>query len=144
MPFYCGKRSAGICVVLGSKNPRRISANTPPGFSSLAPLICEHLLCLATKDYSDRLLVTCANSIVPRGVVCETSDPTVDQKTGNWCHGSGQGWYSRAGRCQKLGRTYRTSRMGGVDRRACERCDGRGQRGGEICARQPDDRSSAG
>jgi len=24
MPFYYGKRSAGICVVLGSKNPHRI------------------------------------------------------------------------------------------------------------------------
>ena len=56
MPFCCGKRSAGICVVLGSKNPQRIPANTPPVFSSLRPRICRHLLFLATKDYSDRLL----------------------------------------------------------------------------------------
>jgi hypothetical protein len=56
MPFHCGKRSAGICVVLGPKNPQRIPANTPPVFSSLRPRICTHLLRLATKDYSDRLL----------------------------------------------------------------------------------------
>ena len=56
MPFYCGKRSTGICVVLGSKNPPRIPANTPPVCSSLAPLICPRLLRLATKDDSDRLL----------------------------------------------------------------------------------------
>jgi hypothetical protein len=55
MPFYCGKRCADICVVLGSKNPQRIPANTPPVFSSLRPRICRHLLFLATKDYSDRL-----------------------------------------------------------------------------------------
>ena len=57
MPFYCGKRSAGICVVLGFKNPQRIPANTLPVFSSLRSRICQRLLRLATKDYSDRLLV---------------------------------------------------------------------------------------
>ena len=65
MPSYCGKRSAGICVVLGPKNPPRIPASTPPVFSSLPacaghadrrPIICQRLLCLATKDYSDGLL----------------------------------------------------------------------------------------
>ena len=56
MPFYCGKRSAGICVVLGSKNPQRIPANTLPVFSSLRPRICQRLVCLAMKDYSNRLL----------------------------------------------------------------------------------------
>jgi hypothetical protein len=38
------------------KNPQRIQANTPPVFSNLRPHICPHLLRLATKDYSDRLL----------------------------------------------------------------------------------------
>jgi uncharacterized protein len=42
MPFYCGKRSADICVVLGPKKPSTSSAS-----SSLS---------LATKDYSDRFL----------------------------------------------------------------------------------------
>src|SRR2546423_4414682 len=56
MPFYCGKLSASICVVLGPENPQRIPANTPPVFSSLRPRIYQQLLCLATKDYSDRLL----------------------------------------------------------------------------------------
>jgi hypothetical protein len=28
----------------------------PPDVSSLRPCICQQLLCLATKDYSDRLL----------------------------------------------------------------------------------------
>jgi hypothetical protein len=65
MPFYCGKRSAGICVVLGSKNSSTYFSEYASGFSSLAPLICEHLPCLATKDYSDSLLATCANSLVP-------------------------------------------------------------------------------
>ena len=57
MPFYCGKRSAGVYVVLGQKNPQRIPANTPPVFLSLRPRICQQLLRLATEDYSDRLLV---------------------------------------------------------------------------------------
>src|SRR5687768_9775771 len=38
------------------KNPQRIPANTLPVFSSLRPRICQHLVSLATKDYSDRLL----------------------------------------------------------------------------------------
>ena len=38
------------------KNPQRIPANTPPVFSRLRPRIYQQLLCLATKDYSDRLL----------------------------------------------------------------------------------------
>jgi hypothetical protein len=40
------------------KHPQRIPVNTPPVFSSLRPRICQHLLFLATKDYSDRLLGT--------------------------------------------------------------------------------------
>jgi hypothetical protein len=59
MPFYCGKQSAGIWVVLGPKNPQRIPANTLPVFSSLRPRICQHLVSLATKDDSDRLLAGC-------------------------------------------------------------------------------------
>jgi hypothetical protein len=38
------------------KNPQRIPTNTPPVFSGLRPYIYQQLLCLATKDYSDRLL----------------------------------------------------------------------------------------
>jgi hypothetical protein len=57
MPFYCGKLSAGICVVLGPKKSSRYSSEYASGFfSRLWPRICQHLLCLATKDYSDRLL----------------------------------------------------------------------------------------
>jgi len=57
MPFYCGKRSAGICIVPAPRNPRRIAENTPLVSRSLRPCICEQLVHLATKDYSDRLLV---------------------------------------------------------------------------------------
>jgi hypothetical protein len=57
MPFYCGKRSAGICVVLDPKKSSTYSSEYASGFfSSLRPCICPHLLCLVTKDYSDRLL----------------------------------------------------------------------------------------
>jgi hypothetical protein len=56
MPFYCGKRSAGICVVLGPKKSSTYSSEYASGFSNLRPRICRHLLFLATKDDSDRLL----------------------------------------------------------------------------------------
>ncbi len=56
MPFCCGKRSAGICVVLGPKKHERIPANTSPGFLSLRPGIWRYLPSLAMKDDSDRLL----------------------------------------------------------------------------------------
>ena len=56
MPFYCGKRSAGICVVLGPKKSSTYSSEYASGFFEPAPLICQRLLRLATKDYSDRLL----------------------------------------------------------------------------------------
>jgi len=56
MPFYCVKRFAGICVVLGPKKFSTYSSEYASGFSSLRPRICQHLLCLATKDYSNRLL----------------------------------------------------------------------------------------
>ena len=55
MPFYCGKRSAGICVVSTQNIPLRIPVNTLPVFYP-AVRICQRLLHLATKDYSDRLL----------------------------------------------------------------------------------------
>ena len=32
MPFYCGKRSAGICVVLGSKKSSTYSSEYASGF----------------------------------------------------------------------------------------------------------------
>ena len=72
MPFYCGKRSAGICVVLGLKKSSTYSLGkervlarlgwvgviscASGVFSSLRPCICRHLLFLVTKDYSVRLL----------------------------------------------------------------------------------------
>jgi len=56
MPFYCGERSADICIVLGQKKPSTYSNGYASGFFEPAPLICPHLLRLATKDYSDRLL----------------------------------------------------------------------------------------
>ena len=62
MPFYCGKRSAGICVVLGPKNPHRIPANTLAVFTSPQPRIGQPLLRLATKDDSDRLLAGCGKT----------------------------------------------------------------------------------
>jgi hypothetical protein len=40
----------------GQNIPQRIPANTPSDVSSLRPCICQQFLCLATKDYSDRLL----------------------------------------------------------------------------------------
>ena len=56
MPFYCGERSADICIVLGPKKSSTYSSEYASGFFEPAPLICPHLLRLATKDYSDRLL----------------------------------------------------------------------------------------
>jgi hypothetical protein len=56
MPFYCGKRSAGICVVLGPKKSSTYSSEYASGFLNLRPRICRHLLFLVTKDSSDRLL----------------------------------------------------------------------------------------
>ena len=54
----CGERSATICVVLGPKESSMycIPANTSPVFPDLLPRICQRLLPLATKNYSDRLL----------------------------------------------------------------------------------------
>jgi hypothetical protein len=37
MPFYCGKRSAGICVVLGSNNPGRLTISAAR--TNMVPLI---------------------------------------------------------------------------------------------------------
>jgi hypothetical protein len=56
MPFYCGKRSAGICVVLGPKTFSTYFSEYAAGFSEPRHRICHHLLSLATKDDSDRLL----------------------------------------------------------------------------------------
>ena len=56
MPFYCGERSADICIVLGPKKSSTYSSEYASGFFEPALLICPHLLRLATKDYSDRLL----------------------------------------------------------------------------------------
>jgi hypothetical protein len=56
MPFYCGERSADSCIVLGQKKSSTYSSEYASGFFEPAPLICPHLLRLATKDYSDRLL----------------------------------------------------------------------------------------
>jgi hypothetical protein len=56
MPFYCGERSADICIVLGPKKSSPYCSEYASGLFEPAPLICPHLLRLATKDYSDRLL----------------------------------------------------------------------------------------
>ncbi len=63
MPFYSDKRSAGLCVVLGPKNSRRIAENTPPVSWDLRPCICQQLVRLATKDYSDRLLADIVDGV---------------------------------------------------------------------------------
>src|SRR5688500_10608325 len=49
-------RTNMVRLIRRTVRPQRIPANTPPVFSSLRPRICQHLLCLATKDDSDRLL----------------------------------------------------------------------------------------
>jgi len=38
MPFYCGKRSTGICVVLGPKKSSTYSSEYASGFSKPAAL----------------------------------------------------------------------------------------------------------
>ncbi len=55
MRFYCGERGAGICIVLGQKNPSTYSSEYASGFFKPA---ASHLPAprLATKDYSDRHL----------------------------------------------------------------------------------------
>jgi hypothetical protein len=59
MPFYSGKRSAGICVVLGSKNSSTYSSEYASGvFEPAVSHLPAYLLSLATKDYSGRLLGT--------------------------------------------------------------------------------------
>jgi len=56
VPFYCGERSPDIFIVLGSKKSSTYSSEYASGFFEPAPLTCLHLLRLATKNYSDRLL----------------------------------------------------------------------------------------
>jgi hypothetical protein len=56
MPFYCGKRSADICVVLGQKSST-YSSEYASGFFEPAASHLPASPSLATKDYSDRLLV---------------------------------------------------------------------------------------
>ncbi len=56
MPFYCGERSACICIVLGQKKSSTYCSEYTSGFFEPAPLICPRLLRLAKKDSSDRLL----------------------------------------------------------------------------------------
>jgi hypothetical protein len=45
-----------VRLIRRTVRPQRISENTPAVFSNMPPRICPHLLFLATKDYSDRLL----------------------------------------------------------------------------------------
>jgi hypothetical protein len=56
MLFYCGKRSAGICVVLGPKKSSTYPSEYACGFFEPAASHLPALLCLATNDDSDRLL----------------------------------------------------------------------------------------
>jgi len=56
MPFYCGKRSAGIWVVLGPKKSSTYCREYASGFLQPATLHLQQLVRLTTKDYSDRLL----------------------------------------------------------------------------------------
>ena len=56
MPFYCGKRSTGICVILSQKNSSTYSSEYAASFFEPRPRICERFLCLAMKNYSDRFL----------------------------------------------------------------------------------------
>jgi hypothetical protein len=56
-PFCCGKRSTGICVVLGPTKSSTIPANTPPGFSSLRP----HL---PASPYPPQRRITRINSLL--------------------------------------------------------------------------------
>ena len=58
MPFYCGKRSAGICVVLGTKKSSTYPSEYASGFFEPVASHLPAFLCLATKDDSDRLLNT--------------------------------------------------------------------------------------
>lgn len=55
MPFYCGERSACICIVLGQKKSSTYCSEYASAFSNLRPRLCPHLLRLATKDYSGGL-----------------------------------------------------------------------------------------
>ena len=56
MLFDCGKRTAGICVVLGLKQSSTYPSEYASCFFEPEASTCPHLLYLATKDYSDRLL----------------------------------------------------------------------------------------
>src|SRR5688500_11442489 len=49
-------RTNMVRLIRRTMRPQRIPANTPAVFSRLRARICQHLLCLATKDDSDRLL----------------------------------------------------------------------------------------
>ncbi len=53
MPFRCGKRSAGICVVRGPKNSSNVFQQIRLSFFEPAALYPPALLSIATKDYSD-------------------------------------------------------------------------------------------
>jgi hypothetical protein len=55
MPWYCSEQSTSIRIALGTKKPSTYSSEFASGFFEPVPLICPHLLRLATKDYPDRL-----------------------------------------------------------------------------------------
>jgi hypothetical protein len=55
-PFYCGERSATICIVLDPKKSSMYSSEYTSGFPDLRPRIWPHILRLATKAMSDRFL----------------------------------------------------------------------------------------
>lgn len=56
MPFYCGRRSAGSCVVLGSNNSSTYSGEYASGFFEPAAVHLPAVPLPPTKDDSDRLL----------------------------------------------------------------------------------------
>ena len=56
MPFYCGKRSAGICIVLGPKKSSTYCREYASGFSEPAALHLRAARSPRNEGFSDRLL----------------------------------------------------------------------------------------
>ena len=69
MPFYCGKRSAGICVVLG---PRTVQAASRAGpltsaaCTDLASLICDASSRRRAQTWCDLFVAPCALNVFQR------------------------------------------------------------------------------
>jgi hypothetical protein len=107
MPFYCSKRSAGICVVLGPENIFNYSSEYASGFKPTASH-CRHLLFprneglfgqISSPDFHERLL---QRPILLPGVALSRSVSSTDRKGSRYQETAGSPSRRRAQTCRAL------------------------------------------